>query len=30
MYGEDGAFMNNSKIPTPSQKSKYTEDWIPV
>ena len=30
MYGEDGAFMNNSKIPTPSQKSKYTEVWIPV
>lgn len=30
MYGEDGAFMNNSKIQTPSQKSKYTEDWIPV
>lgn len=30
MYGEDGAFMNNSKIPTSSQKSKYTEDWIPV
>ena len=30
MYGEDGAFMNNSKIPTQSQKSKYTEDWIPV
>ena len=22
--------MNNSKILTPSQKSKYTEDWIPV
>ena len=30
MCGEDGAFMNNSKIQTPSQKSKYTEDWIPV
>ena len=30
MYGEDGAFMNNSNIPTPSQKIKYTEDWIPV
>lgn len=30
MYGEDGAFMSNSKISTPSQKSKYTEDWIPV
>ncbi len=30
MYGEDGAFMNNSKMPIPSQKSKYTEDWIPV
>ena len=30
MYGEDGAFMSNSKTQTPSQKSKYTEDWIPV
>ena len=30
MYGKDGAFMNNSKTQTQNQRSKYTEDWIPV
>lgn len=30
MYGKGGAFMNNSKIQTQNQRSKYTEDWIPV
>ena len=30
MYGKVGAFMNNSKTQTQNQRSKYTEDWIPV
>ena len=30
MYGKVGVSMNNSKTQSPSQRSKFTEDWIPV
>ena len=30
MYGKVGVSMNNSMMAAQNQKSKYTEDWIPV
>ena len=30
MFGKVGVSMNNSKTMVQNQKSKYTEDWIPV